>query len=347
LRENAKWRAAAVAGTVAGLALFVALVVRTGPATILESVRAFGGAFAVLIAISGVRHLLRTVAWRLCIAKDSRTMTFGDLFCVRLAAEAVTDLTFAGPVLGESMKALAAAQRMPARDSVSSIVIENLVYSLSVVLFVASGVVAFLLGVALPHRTQLAVAVVAGALVIPVVAIQFAISRRFLVLSTVIDRAHRLGVRVPAIGRRRESIRRFESQVVEFYTGRRALFAAVFALELFACATGVLEAYVILRVTAGHATVFAAYLIESVNRVVNAVFPFLPLRVGVDEGGAALVFRALGYTAAAGVSLAVIRKIRSIVWIGVGLACMARYAVGRAPAPEVDGGDKAAHRQRG
>jgi hypothetical protein len=114
--------------------------------------------------------------------------------------------------------------------------------------------------------------------------------------------------------------------------------------------TGVLEAYVILAVTTDHTSLFAAYVIESVNRAVNAIFPFLPLRLGVDEGGAALVFKALGYTTAAGVSLAVIRKIRSIFWIGVGLVCMARYAIWKGgaarPSLEAADGDETAHRQR-
>lgn len=342
-----RYRAAAAASTLAGLALFGGLVYTTGPATIAASVRECGAVFGLLLLLSGARHLLRTLAWYLCIDPLRRSVPFVDLFNIRLAAEAVTDLTFAGPLLGESAKALAVSRRMPATESLSSIVIENLVYSLSVVLFIASGVVVFLAGVALPHRAQLAVLLVGAGLLVPVLAIQAAITRRFLILSTALDRLATRGVRVAAVDRRRDKIREFEEQVVAFYTGRRGLFFAVLVVELLTCVTGVLEAYLILGVTAGGTSLFAAYVIESVNRVVNAVFPFLPLRLGVDEGGAALVFKALGYTTAAGVSLAVIRKIRSIFWIGAGLACMARYAIwkgGEAVPEGVDGEE--AHRQR-
>lgn len=329
MKVRPSFRLLAIASSAAGLVLFVALVYETGATAILESIRACGSIFVLLILLSGARHVLRTLAWNLCIDPMHRSVPFVELFGIRLAAEAVTDLTFAGPVLGESAKAVAMSRRIPATDTLSSIVIENLAYSLAVTLFIVSGVVAFLLGVALPHRTQAAVLVVGFGLLLPILAIQAAISRRFLVLSTIVDRLGRVGLRARAIEDRRDKLRRFEEQVVDFYSERRRHVLAVFGLEMLTSVTGVLEAYLILGVTAGRTSIYAAYLIESVNRVVNAIFPFLPLRVGVDEGGAALVFTALGYAASAGVALAVIRKIRSIVWIGVGLACMARYAVSR------------------
>ena len=350
MSAHRRYRVAAAASTVAGLALFALLVYQTGPGAIAASIRACGSAFALLVLLSGARHLLRTWAWRLCIDPSHRSVAFVDLFNIRLAAEAVTDLTFAGPLLGESAKALAVSQRIPATNSLSSIVIENLVYSLSVVLFIMSGAVVFLAGVALPHRTQLAVLLVGVGMLVPILAIQAAITRRFLILTTLFDRLGVAGIRVAAIDRRRDKIRGFEQQVIDFYTGRRGLFFGVLVLEMLTSVTGVLEAYVILAVTTDHTSLFAAYVIESVNRAVNAIFPFLPLRLGVDEGGAALVFKALGYTTAAGVSLAVIRKIRSIFWIGVGLVCMARYAIWKGgaarPSLEVADGDETAHRQR-
>ncbi len=344
--STSKYRALATGTTLLGLAMFAALVYQTGVATILESIRACGSIFVLLVLLSGARHLLRTIAWRLCIEPRHRTVPFVELFNIRLGAEAVTDLTFAGPLLGESTKAIAMSRRIPATDTLSSIVIENLVYSLAIGLFILSGVVAFVLGVALPHRTQATVLVVGIGVLLPIVLVQAAISRRILLVSRLVGRLERKGIRIAAIERRRARIREFEEQVVGFYTGKKALFFGVFGLEMLTNVTGVLEAYLILWVTAGRTSLYAGYLVESVNRAVNAIFPFLPLRVGVDEGGAALVFTALGYTIAAGVSLAVIRKIRSIFWIAVGLAYMARYAAADRRQTGADGGEEATHRQR-
>ena len=68
-------------------------------------------------------------------------------------------------------------------------------------------------------------------------------------------------------------------------------------------------------------------MVETVNRVVNLFFAFVPMRIGVDEGGAALMLNTIGYGAAEGVSLAIIRKIRMLFWVTVGLIIASRYSL--------------------
>ncbi len=81
-------------------------------------------------------------------------------------------------------------------------------------------------------------------------------------------------------------------------------------IETLANLGGVIEAYIILGVTFGVYGWSYAYLVEWMNRVVNTVFAFVPLRVGIDEGSTALTVKSFGFASAAGVSLAIIRKVR-------------------------------------
>ena len=50
------------------------------------------------------------------------------------------------------------------------------------------------------------------------------------------------------------------------------------------------------------------------------VFQFVPLWVGVDEAGTGLLVAVLRLAPATGVSLALVRKARILVWTGTGLA---------------------------
>lgn len=59
--------------------------------------------------------------------------------------------------------------------------------------------------------------------------------------------------------------------------------------------------------------------VEAVIEAINLVF-FLCLRAGVNESGNALLLEALGIGAAAGASLAIIRKLRAFLWVGYGLS---------------------------
>lgn len=91
----------------------------------------------------------------------------------------------------------------------------------------------------------------------------------------------------------------------------RKLFYGIFGLEVAATLTGVMEAYYVLVLTTPRNSILEVYVAESVNRVVNMVFVFVPLRMGVGDGSTGLALAAIGFTLSAGVSLAIIRKVRT------------------------------------
>jgi len=311
----------------AGVALFIYLVIKTGSSTILSEIRLFKANFLLLLLTSGIRQCFRTVAWNRCIEQDHRNLSFLDLFQIRLAAETITGLTFAGPFLGETAKAYVVAKRMPLAYGLSSIVIENLIYSLSVVFFIVGGVLLLLLRFAVPEPMRIATVLVGLAVLLPMLAAFVIIRRKWMVLGKLLDRLKQKRVKWRFIKRQEQRIRLFEENVVSFYGRHRRIFFWVLLLEVLSCSTGVIEAYIIMDVIAGRGSLSAAFIIESVYRAVNVIFAFVPLRVGVDEGGAALALNALGYSVAEGVSLAIIRKIRTLLWMGVGLLIIFRYTL--------------------
>jgi hypothetical protein len=67
-----------------------------------------------------------------------------------------------------------------------------------------------------------------------------------------------------------------------------------------------------------------AFVLESVNRVINVVFKFVPMRVGVDEAGTGMLTKILRLGTASGVTLAIVRKARVIVWTALGIAFLVR-----------------------
>ncbi len=72
------------------------------------------------------------------------------------------------------------------------------------------------------------------------------------------------------------------------------------------------------------ALLLTAFVLESVNRIINVVFKIVPLRMGVDEAGSGLITDALRLGKASGVTLAIIRKARIIFWTAVGVALLVR-----------------------
>ncbi len=138
--------------SIASFALFVYVLQRSGPEAVLNKIRLLGWGFAFLILLSGARNLLRAVAWSYCVQTDGRRPAALDLFGPRLVGEALDDLTPAGPLLGQTAKLAVVSKLIPAQAGASSIVIENLVYTLAAVLFMLSGLVLGLLKLATPHK---------------------------------------------------------------------------------------------------------------------------------------------------------------------------------------------------
>jgi hypothetical protein len=48
----------------------------------------------------------------------------------------------------------------------------------------------------------------------------------------------------------------------------------------------------------------------------------IPASIGAQEGGNLLLVMAYGYSEVAGITFALLRRVRELVWIGIGLLCL-------------------------
>src|SRR5438552_17623964 len=143
--------------------------------------------------------------------------------------------------------------------------------------------------------------------------------RRVTLLTNIIDRLARKGVRPKFLRTRRHHIYRVELTVYGFYKRRRAAFFSMIGLDLTSHVTSVIEVYVTLRLLGFIPQVAAAYIIESLTKVINFAFGFVPGTIGVYETGNGIILRTLGYTTAIGVALAIVRKAAIIFWTVIGV----------------------------
>ncbi len=99
----------------------------------------------------------------------------------------------------------------------------------------------------------------------------------------------------------------------------------VFALELAFQVLAVAEVYITLYlISPVPPTVASAVVLETVGRLVTMAFKYLPMRIGVDEAGAAWFAGLLHLGSQTGITLAVVRKLRLLFWSAVGLALLGR-----------------------
>jgi len=296
-----------------GAALFAYVVRRTGVAEILGGIQRVGWGLAAILVLGGLRFVLRTACWRLCMAPGT-TLTFGQALSAFLAGDAVGSVTPLGLLASEPTKIFLTRHHLATRESVASLAVENLIYAGSVVAMVAVGLVVVLATVPLPAAWRWWMA----AALIGVLA---AGSAGLRLLGGTWDAGR--GARP----RWRERLAGVRLAVVGFSAGHPGRLWRAFALDLAFHALGVLEVFLTLRWLLGDRspTLVQAVAFEALNRVVTVGFKFVPFRIGVDEALSGAVAPMLAVNPAAGVSLAIVRKVRSLFWSAVGLGIIAAH----------------------
>ena len=305
---------------VLGAVLLVYVIRKVGVQPIFSALSRVGFfGFFFVVAVNGLRHVLRTIAMSMSVPPEHRRFTFLQAFAARLGGESMGFLTFAGPLLGEATKVALLRKRVPLVHGVPALVVDNLLYNLSVVLLIFGGATLMLFAYPVPAVVREVLVLIASVAFLGLLAAAMASRRRVTVLTNIIDSLGRRGFKPRFLRTRRHHIYRVELTVYGFYKRRRAAFFSMIGLDLTAHATSVLEVYVTLKMLGLVPHVGAAYIIESLTKVINFVFAFVPATIGVYEGGTEIILKSLGFAVAAGVTLAIVRKAAIIFWTVIGV----------------------------
>lgn len=313
-------RALGVAAALGGVTLLALAVRQVGAAEIADGLRRVGWGLVPILALAGARFALRAEAWRLCMPAHTR-LGYRQAFRAFLAGDAIGNVTPLGILASEPAKAILVRHHLATRESVASLALDNLVYGGSILVVLAIGVVTLIATVPLPFgwpaaAVLLLVLLAAGALV----------GVRLLRRGT--WGASR-GARPPW----RARLAAIRESVIRLSADHPARLWRVLALDLLFHALAAFEVFLTLRWLLGTSpTVAQAIIFETLNRVVTVAFKFVPFRLGVDEVFSGALAPALAIDPAAGVTLAVVRKVRNLAWAAVGLLLVAAHS-GPAPAP--------------
>lgn len=302
-----------------GLALLIYVINRVGLQPLFDALLRIGFGFFILLGISGLRHVFRTIAMSAAVPKEHRRFTFLQAFAARLGGEAISFLTFTGPLLGEATKVALLRKRVPLTYGVPALVVDNLLYNLSVVFFILSGACVMLFAYTLPSPVYYTLVAIATIAALGILAAGLAARRRIMLVTWLMDQTARVRLSPKVILKRRQHINHIESKVYDFYKHHPGVFFGMIACNLLSHAISVVEVYVTLRMLDFSPQVSQAYIIESLTKVINFVFAFVPGTIGVYEGSTEIVLQALGFAAATGVALALVRKAGTIFWTSIGL----------------------------
>jgi putative membrane protein len=303
---------------VLGLALFGWFIYRAGPADILANLRRLGWLAPIALIPYFFVYLVDTLGWFLAFGSYANSRpSFLTLFRVRWAGEAINNVVPSAYVGGEAVKAYLLHKRgVPGLTAGTSVVASKTCQVLAQVLFIGLGAMA-----AQPHlppdsgarRAMLILALLS----LLVVVLLFALQRRgmFIMLLTVFSH---LPFRLKVIDRHAPHLRQLDEQILGFYRRDRSRFFCVTGVYLLGWLADALEIYVMCHLLGLPLSWTEAIAIESFISVAKALGIFLPAAIGVQESGVLLLFHLFGLPAPVGVTYALLRRGRELVYALVG-----------------------------
>ena len=302
-----------------GLAVVGYLVAQIGPAAIWSSFVTLGWRLPLVLTFPyALAALIDTIAWRLLLPGP---VPLGLLFRARLAGEAVNLATPTMAVGGEPVKAFLLRPRVPLRDGLVSVIADKTTIVVGQIVFLAAGLLAA--RAALPASSRL-LPIMTGLLAVEVLAIGgFALVQASGGLGGGGRVLGRIGARVGLGGERYlQGLGDLDRALAGLYRhGRRRLLASAL-VHAVAWATGGLEIYIVLALLGTPAPLGIALIIESFAGGVKFASFMVPASLGALEGGYVAFFEAFGLTATAGLSFVLVRRLREMVWAGLGFLAL-------------------------
>ncbi len=316
-----------IAAAVLGVALFVYFVQLVGVGEIAAGIGRLGWLFLVVVALGGLRLAVRGMAWRGCLEGPHR-LTPGRAFQAVVAGDTLGNLTPLSLLISEPAKALFVRDREPVSRTLAALAVENLFYTLSAALVIAGGALALVLRLRTADTWWLASVGLVAALIVLISVVHAVIWRRVRVASGLVELVGRRRLAPQLIARWGKRVRRVEDRVYALYPREPGRLVRLACWELSFHALAILEIYIVLSLISDVTpTLLDAFVFESTNRFITTLFKVVPMRIGVDEAGTAAFAELLAFGTAAGVTLAIVRKARMLVWMTAGVGLLVRQGL--------------------
>lgn len=312
-----------------GALLFAFLIYNIGVGNIYDNLLLMGYKFPLIFLPFCLIFLLDTLGWQYSFNNWSKGIKLKILYPVRWAGEAINILTPTAYVGGEPVKAyiLKKYNDIPLNDGLASVVVSKTIMTMAQIVFLIAGIILATHYIVSSNYLILTVTI---SILMSIVFLYFLFHWQkrglFTSIATLLEK---FTIKVDYIVKNREKIETLDKTIRFFYEKKKKRFYISFGYYLLAWTAGMFEVYIILYLMGYKISFFEALVIESLVQLLKSCSFFIPGSLGVLEGGGALVFTSLGHSMQMGLTYGIFRRLRELIWAGIGLIILTTYGVGR------------------
>ena len=318
-----------------GLFLFYLVIrgIEASPLQILLPV--LGKSIWILFAVYPLMCVWDVIAWKTAFGSVwARQIRLVELFSLRLAGEAVNNVTPVFDVGGEPLKALLASKRfnIPMPAALAASVVGRTALFLSEIIFMLIGASAALFFTDIPGTWRW---IFFGCIIVFVTAALFFFAMQKKGFFGIISKIFNGIRRRPALAERLHvSSQTIDDEIRSFYKNEPRRFAASVLFHFIGWVLGSFEMALIFYLLGKPINLGQAFLLESLLQLVRTASFFIPGNLGTQEAGLALLTFWIGYAPAVGVAVSLLKRLRQIFWTGIGFGLWGIYQLKRMMKPD-------------
>lgn len=315
---------------VLGVALFIYTMMGLDREETIRQARELGLAFPLVLIPSVLWHLMRAAGWWICFPPELRP-SYWRVFRVRLAADAVGYFTIRG-VASEPLRVVLLMGRVPPVVSAAATVLERTAMGIMSVVGVGLFAAFAVSSDMLPSAWQGVFRGIAlTALVVLVFSLLF-LMRTGRYFGPLIEKIHARTGWHWAGGRTVRIISAIEDLFLKLARTDPRRIEALVALSVACYVVMALEVYLVFWAIGQPISLWLGIIVETFTRSASVASGAIPGNLGALEASNVAVVKALGLVG--GGTLALFRRVRSLIFATIGLALYPRDAVVTAPKAE-------------
>lgn len=307
-----------------GLGIFAFLIVHVGIREIKDQILRFGWWFFAICLLQMGWFCFQAAAWRIVQNNLSTQVSFLFLLRVKIIGEALNTMLPMANLGGDAARAYLIQHRVPMREGLAGVLVDKTFEFIGGILSMVAGLIAALTLPRLPDGFTPPAVVCLVVLVVGITLFILLQIKGF--YSPLLHTVGRFRAVRRFLEQREEEFRTLDQNLRRFYTAGMGGMLLVSLLHLIPRALGAMEVMVIAHVLGAPINFLEALFVATAVTISNTIFFLFPGEWGVSEGMHLLAMSSLGLSNSVGFTMGIIRRIRRLIFVGIG---MVFYRFGR------------------
>lgn len=321
------WKSLRLAFLGVGLFLFAGIIQKIGWANIKGQLIHLGWTLTPILSISFLWYFCYAGAWKQIIKHQENDIPFWKLFRAKIAGETINTIQPTNFLGGDPMRIYLLRRASNVTCVTASVVVDRTINSVAIVSVIFLGaIVTFSLISGLPKE------VIWGAslflTVCTAMIIYFFLHQKRGLFSAILKLAKKIHLFPKLVVKHFPHAEELDFKVAKLYQKSHSIFWEALGFHIVGRLLGVFEVYLIGQMITPKFTFLIALVLATLAPIINMTFTFIPGALGVLEGAYSGALYLLGFDPTIGITIQLVKRIRSLLWIGLGFVFI---SLGRSP----------------